>query len=78
MNFAWNLKNPGWCTPTILVGVIGLLGIIALSVQLLMNKDKSKDTGLLISLVSKVLWTVGIGALLYWLCSNGRFKAAWW
>ena len=74
----FNIKDPGWCTPTILVGILGLLGIIALSVQLGTNKDKTKNQGLIIALVTKILWTMVIVGLLFCLCSNGKLEAAWW
>ncbi len=78
MNRFFDLRQQGWCTPTILVGVLGLLAVIALSVQLATNKDKTKTNGLVTSLLVKLLWTMGVGALLFWMCSRGRVNAAWW
>ena len=76
--FGLDIKQAGWCTPTILVVVLGLLGVIALSVQLATNKDKTKTNGLVTSLIIKFLWTIGIGGLLFWMCSAGKLEAAWW
>lgn len=75
---AWSLAHPGWCTPTILVVVFGVLAIISLAIQLAMNKDPSKFNALLGGLIFNIIWTIAMGALLFWLCQNGKIVAAWW
>ncbi len=73
-----NLKKAGWCTPTILVVTLGLLTAIALVVQLITNRDKTKMKALVASLISHILWTGLVGYLLFWLCGRGKLDAAWW
>lgn len=73
-----NLKGAGWCTPTIMVAVLGLLSVVALLIQLGTNKKKEKNENIGISLVSHIFWTLLVGAVLFVLCSSGKQRAAWW
>ena len=77
-----DLKNPGWCTPTLLVVIFGVLVTLALLIQLVTYKPtrlgENGRQAILISILTKVAWTILIAGILYWLCRNGRLEAAWW
>lgn len=73
-----DLSRQGWCTPTLIVTVLGLLSIVTLSVQTALEKDKKNYKKLLTAVLSKLIWTILIAGILFYLCSNGKIEAAWW
>lgn len=72
------LDNPGWCTPTIVVIVVGLLVVIALIIALIFNTKREMTNSLLISLVATLFWTIVLALILFFLCANGKLSSAWW
>lgn len=74
----FNISNPGWCTPTIIVVVLGLLVVISLIIGLIFNVKREDVNRLLISLVATLFWTIVLALILFYLCANGKTQAAWW
>ena len=74
----FDFGNEGWCTPTILVTIIGFLSVGAMSVSVLSNKDDMKRKGLATTWLINLLWTLIVISLMHWLCHNGKESAAWW
>lgn len=77
-----NLQKAGWCTPTLIVAILGLLSIVVMTIQLIMYKpkqgEKDKRRSIIMAIVWKLVWTLGIGAILFYLCANKKIEAAWW
>ena len=74
----FNLDKPGWCTPTILVTVVGVLSILLMTAQLIRNRDQSKLSGLVSAWVLNLVWTLLIIAFMFWMCSRGKVDVSWW
>jgi uncharacterized membrane protein len=68
----------GWCAPAMIYLVLAVIGLVVSlftsnKFDATFNQGENKAEIVLVHLVTGVLWT----ALLYWLCSNCHYTAAW-
>jgi hypothetical protein len=76
----WSLKHAGWCTPTVIVTVLGALVCLVLLVQLITGKsdDGQSRKEIAMSLVSHAVVFALVAGLMFYLCAAGKCTAAWW
>lgn len=75
----FDLKKAGWCDPALIILIVGILVCGVLLLQLLLNRDKKKTRKeLLISLIGHMCWFLITGALVFYMCSQGRSSMGYW
>lgn len=73
-----NLSDAGWCTPTILVAILGIIAIVTLCVQLATEKNDTTRKEIIWAIVSALIITLVMGFVMFYLCSQGKIEAAKW
>lgn len=67
----------GWCTPSILAAIIGIMGIAVFTYHAMMNKDPKQRRANFIAVLVKAAWTIIAVSVLFWLCTNDKKMSAW-